>query len=377
MLDPVCHTLEEHIRSLTLPSADGARMRNELDKVRAMLEESFTRSHQQALLNGNIGEACSSSETLVGSSKSPKPGESVTEYDKPGELTIYSIPNASRVTLKKSEVSLPLSTVLDSDISIFTSVSPSLSLQLDVRELLTGGPNGTKDDPAGAKILQLIHKLAVSEAAAPQQFSCIADAANDLARAYRERGQLFLASVYFQQALASREADLGPDHPRTLSAMYNLAIVYADQKKYSEAMEYFEVVHTKRSQTLSDLHPSVLAVDLKIASMHKSQGQVEQAMQIYNDVLHKYQAVLGENHPSTLAVICEIAGTYREQGRLEEAMTSYQDILKCCGTGSGIAQRRIEDAKTAIEDIKRELAKGDNQGESVEAYTASAITFLP
>ena len=111
--------------------------------------------------------------------------------------------------------------------------------------------------------------------------------------------------------------------------------------------------------------------------MHKSQGQVEQAMQIYNDVLHKYQAVLGENHPSTLAVICEIAGTYREQGRLEEAMTSYQDILKCCGTGSGIAQRRIEDAKTAIEDIERQLAKGDNQGESVEAYTASAITFLP
>ena len=89
-------------------------------------------------------------------------------------------------------------------------MSPSLSLQLDVRELLTGGPNGTKDDPAGAKILQLIHKLAVSEAAAPQQYSCIADAASDLARAYRERGQLFLASVYFQQALASREAELVP-----------------------------------------------------------------------------------------------------------------------------------------------------------------------
>src|SRR5579859_5608421 len=171
-----------------------------------------------------------------------------------------------------------LSTVPDSDVSVFAPVSPSLSLQLDVRELLTGGPNGTKDDPAGAKILQLIHKLAVSEAAAPQQFSCIADAASDLARAYRERGQLFLASVYFQEALASRESELGPDHPRTLSAMYNLALVYADQKKYSEAMEYFEVVHAKRCQTLSDLHPSVLAVDLKIASMHKSQRQVEQAM---------------------------------------------------------------------------------------------------
>jgi hypothetical protein len=375
VLDPVCHTLEGHVRLLTLPSADGARMRNELDKVRTMLEESFTRSHQQALLNGSIGEAGSISETLVGSSKSPKPGESVTEYDKPSELTIYSTP--SRITLKKPKALPTLSTVLDSDISIFAPVSPSLSLQLDVRELLTGGPNGTKDDPTSEKILQLIHRLAVSEAASPQQFSCIANAASDLARAYRERGQLFLASVYFQQALASREAELGPDHPGTLSAMYNLALVYADQKKYSEAMEYFEVVHTKRSQTLSDLHPSVLAVDLKIASVHKSQGQIEQALQIYNDVLHKYQAVLGENHPSTLAVICDIAGTYREQGRLEEAMASYQDILKCCDTGSGIAQRRIEEAKTKIEDIKRELAKGDDQGESVEAYTASAITFLP
>src|ERR1700743_71273 len=99
MLDPVCHTLEEHIRLLTLPSSDGARMRNELDKVRAMLEESFTRSHQQALLNVSISESSSTSETLAG---------------------------------------------------------PSLSLQLDVQALLTGGPNGTKDDPAGAKILQLI-----------------------------------------------------------------------------------------------------------------------------------------------------------------------------------------------------------------------------
>ena len=90
MLDPVCYTLEEHFRLLTLPSADSARMRNELHKVRTMLEESFTRSHQQALLNGSIGEASSSSVTLAGSSKFPKPGESVTEYDTPGELTIYS-----------------------------------------------------------------------------------------------------------------------------------------------------------------------------------------------------------------------------------------------------------------------------------------------
>jgi hypothetical protein len=96
-------------------------MRNELDKVRTMLEESFTRSHQQALLNGSIGEAGSISETLVGSSKSPKPGESVTEYDKPGELTIYSTP--SRITLKKPKALPTLSTVLDSDISIFVPVS--------------------------------------------------------------------------------------------------------------------------------------------------------------------------------------------------------------------------------------------------------------
>ena len=94
------NTLEGHFRLLTLPSADSARMRNELHKVRTMLEESFTRSHQQTLLNGSIGEAGSSSETIVGSSKSLKPGESVTEYDKPGQLTIYSTPNVSRVTLK-------------------------------------------------------------------------------------------------------------------------------------------------------------------------------------------------------------------------------------------------------------------------------------
>ena len=76
---------------------------------------------------------------------------------------------AAVLHLKNPKLSLPLSTVLDSDIGIFASVSPSLSLQLDVRELLTGGPNGTKDDPAGEKILQLIHKLAASEATAPQQ----------------------------------------------------------------------------------------------------------------------------------------------------------------------------------------------------------------
>lgn len=108
MLEPVCHTLEEHIRLLTLPSADSARMRNELDKVRTMLEESFTRSHQQALLNGSISDASSSSETLVGSSKPPKAGESVTEDDQPGELTTYSsTPTVSHVTLKKPKA-LPL-----------------------------------------------------------------------------------------------------------------------------------------------------------------------------------------------------------------------------------------------------------------------------
>ena len=47
--------------------------------------------------------------------------------------------------LNNPKLSLLLSTILDSDIGIFASVSPSLSLQLDVQELLTGGPNGTKD----------------------------------------------------------------------------------------------------------------------------------------------------------------------------------------------------------------------------------------
>jgi hypothetical protein len=84
-------TLEEPIRLLTLPSSDGERMRNELDKIRTTLEQSLSRSHWQALLNGFTRAAGSSSESVATSSKSPKSVESVTEYDKTGELSTHLV----------------------------------------------------------------------------------------------------------------------------------------------------------------------------------------------------------------------------------------------------------------------------------------------
>ena len=206
----------------------------------------------------------------------------------------------------------------------------------------------------------------------PQDSEITANAANELARAYSERGQLALASLYFEQTLACRESSLGLDHNRSLSAMSNLAQVLADLEKHAEALEYFEVVRTIRSQTKNEDNPSVLAIDLKIALMHRRQGKLQEALGEYKTVLAKYNASLHSNHPSVLAVMFDVAETCRMDGRQAEAMGIYRDLRKKYATSSAVPQSRAREVEEIIAETET-AGPGNTQGDSMILPTLRAL----
>jgi tetratricopeptide (TPR) repeat protein len=58
---------------------------------------------------------------------------------------------------------------------------------------------------------------------------------HNLAMAYRASGQLAKAVPLLEQTLENRKAKLGPDHPNTLTSMWNLGKAYADVKQGERA----------------------------------------------------------------------------------------------------------------------------------------------
>lgn len=71
-----------------------------------------------------------------------------------------------------------------------------------------------------------------------------------------DRGRTAEAITLVEQALASYERLLGPDHPRTLAARNNLAITYWAAGRTAEAITLHEQALVAMERVLGPDHPS-------------------------------------------------------------------------------------------------------------------------
>lgn len=58
---------------------------------------------------------------------------------------------------------------------------------------------------------------------------------NNLGALYQDQGNLEAAEPLYRRAFLSREAQLGSEHPKTLSSMYNLATLLEAKGQLQEA----------------------------------------------------------------------------------------------------------------------------------------------
>jgi serine/threonine protein kinase len=132
----------------------------------------------------------------------------------------------------------------------------------------------------------------------------------------------------FQGALELRRAQLGPDHPDTLTERNNLAVAYLAAGLASDAAPILEGVLKLREARLGPDHPDTLISRNSLAMAYHNAGRLAEALRMDEETLRLYTARLGPDHPDTLKSRNNLALDYQAAGRPAEAVRLHEKTLK-------------------------------------------------
>ncbi|MBB4894319.1 tetratricopeptide (TPR) repeat protein [Streptomyces olivoverticillatus] len=179
----------------------------------------------------------------------------------------------------------------------------------------------------------------------PELRPMLLQAALFLIRSGQARGAHGLA-LSLQQAWG---AELGEDHPDTLTAMQYLGHATADIGDVAEARRVVEDTLARRRHTLGSDDPQTLQSANDLAVILDQLGISVHTREMYEDTLARRRRVLGDDHPDTLQSALNLGLALLEYGKLEEA------------------RRLVEDAL-----VRRRRALGDDHPQSLEAAAGLA-----
>jgi serine/threonine protein kinase/tetratricopeptide (TPR) repeat protein len=147
-----------------------------------------------------------------------------------------------------------------------------------------------------------------------------------LGNTLRGLGSYATAVTLLEKARATRERELGADHPDTLTTLNNLAGAYQDAGRLPESIPLFERVRDVRVAKLGPDHPSTLSSINNLAGAYQDVGRLPEAIRLYEQVRDGWVAKRGSDHPSTLTALNNLAGAYVDAGKLSEAIRLYEQV---------------------------------------------------
>jgi tetratricopeptide (TPR) repeat protein len=150
---------------------------------------------------------------------------------------------------------------------------------------------------------------------------------NNLAEGYRAVGQLKLALPLYEETLKLGKANLGPDHPHTLTYMNNLAIGYTAAGRLDKALPLFEETLKLRKAKLGPDHPDTLSSMSNLASGYHAAGKLDLALPLYEETLKLRKAKLGPNHPHTLTTMSNLAVAYLNTKQPEKGLALVAEFV--------------------------------------------------
>jgi tetratricopeptide (TPR) repeat protein len=141
----------------------------------------------------------------------------------------------------------------------------------------------------------------------------------NIASLHNATGDYDEAERVHEQALAIREAALGPEHPLVATSLNNLANVYTATDRYAEAKALYERVLSIRQAALGPEHPHVANTLNNLANVHQTMGNPQAARQLHERVLAIRQAALGPRHRDVAATLNNLAVLHETTGDPEAA----------------------------------------------------------
>jgi len=212
---------------------------------------------------------------------------------------------------------------------------------VDLLASLLTGINPRNEEKGGPTLYEQLRERA-SKAADQLDAESVGDAQamaglqTVLGDTLRELGDFPKAIAVLEKAHATRERELGEDHPDTLTSRNTLATAYAAAGKLDLAIPLFQRTLKARAAKLGDDHPVTLDSRNNLAEAYLRAGKSDLAIPLFERTLKAFEAKLGDDHPDTLLSRNNLATAYAAAGKLELALPLFERAAL------GIEKRRFQ-----------------------------------
>jgi eukaryotic-like serine/threonine-protein kinase len=194
------------------------------------------------------------------------------------------------------------------------------------------------------------------------------DARNSLAEAYHAAGRTAQAIPVHEATLKARESQLGPDHADTLTSRASLARDYDAVGRSAESIRLNEAALKAGERTLGTDHRFVLAVRSNLAVAYVSVGRTADAIRLYEATLKSCEATLGPDNPATLTVRANLASAYEADGRVSAAVSLYEATLKARESKLGLDHPTTLNSRGSLAGAYRSAGR---TAEAIELYEST------
>lgn len=165
---------------------------------------------------------------------------------------------------------------------------------------------------------------------------------NNLAEGYRAVGKLDRALPLHEETLALKKANLGPDHPNTLTSMNNLAMGYQAAGKVDRALPLLEETLALMKVKLGPDTLITMNSMGNLASGYQAAGRLDRALPLLEETLALRKTKLDPDHPDTLISMGNLAAGYQAADKLDLRLgdAAFADRSGCF-RASAVAMQRI------------------------------------
>jgi serine/threonine protein kinase/tetratricopeptide (TPR) repeat protein len=145
------------------------------------------------------------------------------------------------------------------------------------------------------------------------------------------------AEVLLRKALATREAELGPDDPLTLQSRFHQASALHGMGRSKEAIEPLQQAWHAQVKILGPDHLDTLAMLDQLGEAYAEVGKATEAVAALEQVRDRLARQLAEGNPRRLVNLVRLARTYRVAGKTAQSLALYETLMdierKVCGDG--------------------------------------------
>jgi tetratricopeptide (TPR) repeat protein len=161
--------------------------------------------------------------------------------------------------------------------------------------------------------------LALREATLGPSNAQVAAILQDLASLHKVNGHYEQAKALGERALAIDQQALGPDHPYVAGALSNLATVLQEMGAYDESRVLSERAVAILERALGPDHLKVGIALNNLASVFHATGAIDEAVAVQERVVAILTRSLGPEHPQLAKVLSNLAALHEGAGAYERA----------------------------------------------------------